>query len=171
MYFSVYFSQILEGLHPLIRYRVKWGSGRNIFLISLRMGCIKAVNFGATNSWELKFRRRGQNEDIRYFGSVWLCTRCRLFSRTNWKWVGRDSRWIWSRETSRVGCITKITGNDNCSYKINWNKDATSTEFLLFQRRIEIRLWGELAIPPKTIHWASGRGEGNRNLLTISFQS
>ena len=97
-------------------------------LISPRMGCIKAVNFGATNSWELKFQRRGQNEDIRYFGSVWLCTRCRLFSRTNWKWVGRDSRWIWSRKTSRVGCITKITGNNNCSYKMDWNKDATSTE-------------------------------------------
>ena len=145
--------------------------GTKQILISPRMGSIKAVSFGATNSWGLKFRRRGQNEDIRYFGSVWLCTRCRLFSRTNWKWVGRDSRWIWSRETSRVGCITKITGYDNCSYKINWNKDSTSTEFLLFQRRIEIRLWWELAIPPKTIHWASGRGEGNRNLLTISFQS
>ena len=128
MYSSVYFLQILEGLHSMIRYRVNWGSGRSIFLISPRMGCIKAVNFGATNSWELKFQRRGQNEDIRYFGSVWLCTRCRLFSRTKWKWVGRDSRWIWSRETSRVGCITKITGNDNCSYKMDWNKDATSTE-------------------------------------------
>ena len=128
MYSSVYFLQILEGLHSMIRYRVNWGSGRSIFLISPRMGCIKAVNFGATNSWELKFQRRGQNEDIRYFGSVWLCIRCRLFSRTNWKWVGRDSRWIWSRKTSRVGCITKITGNDNCSYKMDWNKDATSTE-------------------------------------------
>ena len=120
-FFSL-FLQILKGLHSMIRYRVNWGSGRSIFLTSPRMGCTKAVNFGATNSWELKFQRRGQNEDIRYFGSVWLCTRCRLFSRSNWKWVGRDSRWIWSRKTSRVSCIKKITGNENCSYKMDWNK-------------------------------------------------
>ena len=96
--------------------------GTKQILISPRMASIKAVSFGATNSWGLKFQRRGKNEDIRYFGSVWLCTRCRLFSRSNWKWVGRDSRWIWSRKTSRVSCVKKITGNENCSYKMDWNK-------------------------------------------------
>ena len=134
------------------------------------MGSIKAVRFGATNSWGLKFRRRGQNEDIRYFGSIWLCTRCRLFSRTNWKWVGRDSRWIWSRETSRVGCITKITGNDNCSYKINWNKDATSTEFLLFQRRIEIRLWWELAFLRRQFIEPAEGGKGTEIYWRFRFK-
>ena len=102
---------------------IEWIEDRDKqILISPRIGSIKAVSFGATNSWGLKFQRRGQNEDIRYFGSVWLCTRCRLFSCSNWKWVGRDSRWIWSRKTSRVSCIKKITGNENCSYKMDWNK-------------------------------------------------
>ena len=87
---------------------IEWNEDRDETDFNITQnGFIKAVSFGDTNSLELKFERRGQNEDIRYFGSVWLCTRCRLFSRTNWKWVGRDSRWIWSRKTSRVGCITK----------------------------------------------------------------
>ena len=104
VFFSLFFTDSRGfTFHDQISSELRIGTKQ--ILISPRMGSIKAVSFGATNSWGLKFRRRGQNEDIRYFGSVWLCTRCWLFSRTNWKWVGRDSRWIWRRKPSRVGCI------------------------------------------------------------------
>ena len=82
VFFSLFFTDSRGfTFHDQISSELRIGTKK--ILISPKMGCIKAVSFGATNSSELKFQRRGQNEDSRYFGSVWICTRCRLFSRTN----------------------------------------------------------------------------------------
>ena len=48
-------------------------------------------------------------------------------------------------------------------------KDTTSTEFLLFQRRIEIKLWTGNSSEDNSL--SQRKGGGDRNLLTISFLS
>ena len=111
------------------------------------MGCIKAVSFEASYSWELKFQRRGQNEDIFFLGFVLLCTRCWLFSGGNWKWLGQHGRWTLSRKTSRVRWIKK----NNYKWWLKWQnglyKGAKYKESILFLRDEDekIRLWRELA--------------------------
>ena len=121
------------------------------------MGCIKAVSFEASYSWELKFQLRGQNEDICFLGFVLLCTRCWLFSGGNWKWLGQHGRWIWSRKTSRVRWIKK----NNYKWWLKWQnglyKGAKYKESILFlwDEDEKIRLWRELAVPQMTLHWAS----------------
>ena len=132
------------------------------------MRCIKAVSFEASYSWELKFQRRGQNEDIFFLGFVLLCTCCWLFSGGNWKWLGQHGRWIWSRKTSRVSWIKK----NNYKWWLKWQnrvyKGAKYEESILFLRDEDekIRLWRELAVPPMTLHWAS---IGNCKLEPGSF--
>ena len=134
------------------------------------MGCIKAVSFEASYSWELKFQRRGQNEDIFFLAFVLLCTRCWLFSGGNWKWLGQHGRWIWSRKTSRVSWIKK----NNYKWWLKWQnglyKGAKYKESVLFLRDEDekIRLWRELTVPPMTLHWAS---IGNYKLEPSPFSS
>ena len=138
----------------MIKYRVP--EGKMNFNIT-RMECIKAVSSEASYSWELKFQRRGQNEDICFLGFVLLCTRCWLFSGGNWKWLGQHGRWIWSRKTSRVSWIKKNNYKWWLKKQNRVYKGAKYKDSLLFLRDEEedIKLWRELAIPSMTLHCAS----------------